>query len=57
MRCLPCFVVIACLSILGSAQPAEKIDASQVLAAAREALGGDARLAGVKNFVASGRTR
>ena len=34
-----------------------KVDASQVLAAAREALGGEARLAGVKNFVATGRTR
>jgi len=32
-------------------------DAAQVLAAAREALGGDAVLAAVKSFVATGRTR
>jgi len=35
----------------------QRRDATQVLAAAREALGGDAVLAGVKSFVATGRTR
>jgi hypothetical protein len=50
--------VVLCLSVLVAAQqPATKVDASQVLAGAREALGGEARLAGVKNFVATGRTR
>jgi hypothetical protein len=38
----------------GRAQPR---DATTVLAAAREALGGDARLGAVKTFIASGRTR
>src|SRR5262249_22670101 len=33
------------------------LDASQVLAMAREALGGDQKLASVKTFVATGRTR
>jgi hypothetical protein len=32
-------------------------DPAPILAAAREALGGDTRLSGVKNFVATGRTR
>ncbi|MBW8712604.1 MAG: hypothetical protein JF632_00810, partial [Acidobacteria bacterium] len=32
-------------------------DPAAILAAAREALGGEKRLSGVKNFVATGRTR
>lgn len=40
-----------------AAQAAPRIDAPQVLAAAREALGGDKKLAAIKTFVATGRTR
>src|SRR5258708_25165586 len=35
----------------------QTIDASMILAAAREALGGEKRLSAVKTFVATGRTR
>jgi hypothetical protein len=38
-------------------EPAGAPAAARVLAAAREALGGEARLSAVKNFVATGRTR
>ena len=37
--------------------PAAAAAAAKVLAATREALGGESRLAGVRNFVATGRTR
>ncbi len=64
MRVVSCACLarrVACLSVSAAGQqpasPAAKVDASQVLAAAREALGGEARLAGVKTFVATGRTR
>jgi hypothetical protein len=36
---------------------AQAPDATQILSAAREALGGDARLSAIKTFVATGRTR
>ena len=42
---------------LCSAISAQAPDAGQVLAAAREALGGDKKLSAVKTFVATGRTR
>src|SRR6478735_1871258 len=37
--------------------PITRPDAAAVMAAAREALGGEKRLSGVKSFVATGRTR
>src|SRR3954466_3458493 len=37
--------------------PAGAAAAAKVLAATREALGGESRLTGVKNFIATGRTR
>lgn len=61
MRVVSCLTLVICLSVSAAGQqaaaPAAKRDGSQVLAAAREALGGEARLAGVKSFVATGRTR
>ena len=58
MRCFDRVVLVAALaaspsSLLLSQSP----DAAQVLAAAREALGGDRKLAAVRTFVATGRTR
>jgi hypothetical protein len=38
-------------------QPGPSLDAAQVLAAAREALGGEKRLSSVRTFTATGRTR
>ena len=46
--------LIVIVSLLGAAQPDQ---AAAVLAAARAALGGEARIAGVRTFIASGRTR
>jgi hypothetical protein len=54
-----------CLAIAGPAPiarsqpqaPPAKGDATAVLAAARAALGGDAKIAGVKTFAITGRTR
>jgi hypothetical protein len=40
-----------------SGQPGQGLDAAQVLAAAREALGGEKKLSAVKTFTATGRTR
>ena len=54
---------LACLALGTMASPQSPSvtqapsDASAVLAATRQALGGDAKLAAIKNFVASGRTR
>ena len=55
-------VITLAVAALVSAQtpapaPAQSTNASQVLSATREALGGETRLNGVKSFVASGRTR
>lgn len=47
-------VVLCATSLLAFGQ---SLDATQVLAAAREALGGEKNLTGVKTFVATGRTR
>jgi hypothetical protein len=44
-------------STLLAGQPAQTLDATQVLAAAREALGGEKKLSAVKTFTATGRTR
>ena len=41
----------------GAQTPASSAEASRVMAAAREALGGEARLSAVKSIVATGRTR
>ena len=61
MRVVSCLILITWLSVSAAGQqpasPGAKVDASQVLARAREALGGEAKLAGVKTFVATGRTR
>src|SRR5438045_199945 len=51
-------IAIVSLSVIGLAGlTAQTTDAKAVLAAAREALGGEKRLSAVKSFVATGRTR
>ena len=51
-------VVLICLTAPGSGRGyAQTTDAAQVLAATRAALGGDERLAAVRTFIATGRTR
>jgi len=51
-------VAILCLGLMAFAGlAAQTTDPSAVLAAAREALGGEKRLSAVKSFVATGRTR
>jgi hypothetical protein len=52
-------IVLTAVLWAGSAVTAfgQAVDAAQVLAAARQALGGDDKLAGVTSFVATGRTR
>ena len=51
-------VVVAALSVtLYSTLQGQALDAAQVLAATREALGGEKKLSGVKTFTATGRTR
>ncbi len=53
-------MVVICLvaAVLGAQTPApDKDQAATILASAREALGGDAKLAAIKSFVATGRTR
>ena len=61
VRSLAIVAAAACLggpTVAGQARDASQgRDAGQVLAAAREALGGDKNLAAVRTFVASGRTR
>ena len=51
--------VVLCLAAAGAAGHASPgaADAGAILAAAREALGGDSKLSEVKSFVATGRTR
>jgi len=58
MRVIVPVAVILCVGagVFSGAQ-APSTDASTILAAAREALGGEQKLAAVKNFVARGRTR
>jgi len=50
-------LIAACAAICDSNLQGQAVDASRVLAAAREALGGEKTLAAVKTFVATGRTR
>src|SRR3990170_4369097 len=49
--------VIAAATFTSAQTPAPSADAARVMAAAREALGGEARLSAVRSFVATGRTR
>src|SRR5690242_16139251 len=49
-------LVVLAAGALGAMQ-APAVDPASVLAGAREALGGEKRLTGVKNFVATGRTQ
>jgi hypothetical protein len=58
MRVLEYFVFFAALAVPFSlAADTQAPDAPQVLAAARQAMGGEKKLAGVQSFVATGRTR
>ena len=50
-------LILACVAAWAPPVRGQRPDAAQVLAAAREALGGEKALAGVKTFVATGRTR
>ena len=50
-------LVAALAASLPSAPGSQALDAAQVLAAARQALGGDTKLAAVQSFIATGRTR
>src|SRR5438477_9930062 len=51
-------VVVAALGVtLHSTLQGQALDAAQVLAATREALGGEKKLSGVRTFTATGRTR
>jgi len=50
-------LIAACAAVCDSTIQGQPTDASRVLAAAREALGGEKTLAAVKTFVATGRTR
>ncbi len=57
MRLFACVLVLIGTTLnLGGQAPAPA-DASKILAAAREALGGESRLAAVKTLIATGRTR
>jgi len=58
MRPVECRLLLAAAAILsGSLAVGQTPDATQILAAAREALGGEKALSAVKTFVATGRTR
>ena len=59
MRAFLQFVLISCLAVsaLAGAQPVPADAAAAVVAAAREALGGEKKLAAVKTVLATGRTR
>lgn len=58
MRLARCVILLVCLIPPTVAAPqSQPADAAKILAAAREALGGEKRLSGVKSFVATGRTR
>jgi hypothetical protein len=50
-------LLTACLTVGVSSVHGQQPDAAQILASAREALGGEKALASVKTFVATGRTR
>src|SRR5262249_41294383 len=57
MRVISCLVAAACTAAAIAAAQPPAADATKVLAAAREALGGEKKIAGVKSFTATGRTR
>ena len=60
MRLFGPFVLIACLAattLVAQNAPRPAGDATSVLAAARQALGGEKKLSAVKTFVATGRTQ
>src|SRR4030081_2318680 len=58
MRIVRAVVLLAvCVAVCDSNLQAQAPDAGQVLAGARDALGGEKLLAAVKTFVATGRTR
>lgn len=58
MRVLGYFVLFAAFAVpFSSTADTQAPDAPQVLAAARQAMGGEQKLAGVQSFVATGRTR
>jgi len=58
MRVLACFVVVAALAaMLHPTLQSQALDATQVLTATREALGGEKKLSAVRSFMATGRTR
>src|SRR5690349_3285791 len=57
MRRLSLCVVAALAAMPHQLVRSQSVDATQVLAAAREALGGDKKLSAVKSFTATGRTR
>ena len=59
MRAFLQFVLISCLAVsaLAGAQPVPPDAAAAVVAAAREALGGEKKLAAVRTILATGRTR
>ena len=60
--CLAAAVAFSGATALGTSEPAigsaaQSKDPAAILAAARQALGGDAKLSAVKSFTATGRTR
>src|SRR6266704_5618107 len=58
MRGFAPLALVAALVSAALARPAgQAVDPAKVLAAAREALGGEGRLSAVKTFIATGRTR
>jgi hypothetical protein len=52
-----CLTVVAAAMVVSGSIAAQTRDATAVLAAARQALGGDKKLSAVKSFTATGRTR
>jgi hypothetical protein len=53
----PVILVVALIATLESSLTSQVTDATQVLSAARAALGGEKKLSNVKTFIATGRTR
>src|ERR1700704_4861654 len=51
------FVIAALAALVYTTLQAQAVDATSVLSAAREALGGENKLSGVRTFTATGRTR
>jgi hypothetical protein len=57
MRLFACVLVLIGTTLTLGGQAPAPADANKILAAAREALGGESRLAAVKTLIATGRTR